>query len=661
MWDSPPRKCTVDHRRQRLNKLEIKEATDLTARNKTYRWLVLFAVLLLLTPLIAACGGGDATSTTGTSAGETEVVPAGETEAPAAGETEEAPAGETEAAPTAGATEGAGAAREGTQGGDLVVGLVQEPEILDPFVTGMTFSIWVLHTLNTPMIRAVKGGTLKPILLTEVPTPENGGISEDGKTYKVAFKPDLKWSDGQPLTAKDLAFTHKTVMDAAYGAGSQEGWNQIDKIALSNNDLTATITLKEAYVPFLAYVLAGTASGSGGMLLPEHKFKGKKPAEYAKSDYGLVGSAGHVGNGPFKIKEWKKGESITVVRNENYVGEKAFLDSIIFSILESSDLQTTQLGEGEIDIATNYTAGDIPTLQDLEESGVVTHAVPAVGSIERYIFNLKDPKDPNIKTDASKAKDHPIFGDKNVRMAIIMGMNRGVVTEKLLFNEAKVGVTELDGSQWFNKDLKPYPYDPEKAKQMLDAAGWKAGSGGIREKGGKRLSFTHITTSGNPLRENVQRAFIDDLRKIGVEMKIGNQEADKLFANFSQGGTAATGNFDMVGYTTGITPLDPDLTAFYATTQIPSKKNGGVGSNNARYSNPALDKLLKQQVIELDEAKRQQLLDQIQKTVLDDAPLFYIYDRLTIDASGPRAKGIVSDPVAGFWWNTEDWSVSEEE
>ncbi|MDP9349967.1 MAG: hypothetical protein M3P51_00255, partial [Chloroflexota bacterium] len=154
---------------------------------------------------------------------------------------------------------------------------------------------------------------------------------------------------------------------------------------------------------------------------------------------------------------------------------------------------------------------------------------------------------------------------------------------------------------------------------------------------------------------------INDLKNVGVEMKIGNVKPDKLFASYSQGGVAATGAYDMVGYTTGISPLDPDLTPFYATSQIPSKANNGVGSNNGRYSNPEVDKLLEQQATEVDPEARQTLLDQIQKIVYDDVPVIYMYDRLRIDAAGANLKGYQADPTAGLWWNPEDWYLQEQQ
>lgn len=543
------------------------------------------------------------------------------------------------------------------KGGTAVIGYVQEPDILDPFITGETFSTWVLHVIDTPMIRAAKGGKLQAMLVTEVPSMQNGGISSDGLTYKINFRKNLKWSDGQPVTAKDLVFTWKTVMNPDYGAGSQLGWDHIKSIDLSNNNLTATIKLTEVYAPFLAYVLAGTAANtSTGFLLPEHFFKGMKPADYAKSDYGSQGSNKHVGTGAFKLTSWDKGNQITVERNKYWVGKPPCLDKIVYSILDSSDQQTSQLQTGDIDLGTNYTEADIPTLEGLKSQNVSVLAYQSVGGgIERFMFNLRDPKDPQIKIDPMKAKPHPLFSDKNVRMAITLGTNRPAYASKVLHGAAKVGVTELDGTQWFNDSLKPYPYDPDKAKQLLDKAGWKPGSDGIREKNGTRLSFEESTTSGNPVREVIQRAMINDLQQIGVEMKIRNYDPNKLFSSFSSGGIAAVHDFDMVSYTTSIHPLDPDLTPFYATNQIPSKKNKGQGGNNECYSNSQVDKLLAAQVKELNEAKRTQQLQQIQKLVYDDIPLFYAYDRKDISGVGPKLKGFQPDRIAGLWWDIEDW------
>lgn len=666
---------------------------------KHYRWLVVFALIVLLTPILAACGAEAPGEAPQQNAQATEAdAPAAEgtaVDAPTSQEIETAPA--EDSAPTAAATEAEAGATpgadtepdieeteapldpvEGTpaslgtaepaggdigfsqeqcpqQGGTAVVTIQQEPEILDPYITSMTFAIWVLKTLDVPMTRAVPAsGQFQPMLLTEVPSLENGGISEDGKTYTLNFKEGLKWSDGEPLDATDLVFTWKTIMDPNYGAGSQQGWDQIQDIKLSNNDRTATITLKEVYAPFASFVYLGYPNSGAGHLLPEHVFEGMQPNQYAQSDFGAPGKAGHVGTGPFKISEWRQGQSITVERNENYVGQQACLDRMIFQVVPSVDTQVSMLQRGENDLATNFYGSDIPTLENLEPQGVKVLSYPAF-LVERYVFNFKDPADPQTATDPLKAKPHPLFQDKNVRLAVAHAINRQAIVDKLLHGNAEVAVTEWDNSPWFNENLKPYEFNPDRAKQLLEEAGWTDTNGdGIREKNGQRATFTHSTTSGNPIREQIQRAAINDLRNVGIEMKVQNVEPSKFFGSYSTGGTLSRHQFGIGGYTTGF-GTDPDFSTYYACDQIPRRGNP-AGSNYGAYCNEELDKLWQQQARELDPAKRKEIYDQIQQIMYDDVAILWIYDRFQIDAAGPNLQTPPPDFTGYIWWGPEFWS-----
>ncbi|MEJ7654407.1 MAG: peptide ABC transporter substrate-binding protein [Chloroflexia bacterium] len=451
-----------------------------------------------------------------------------------------------------------------------------------------------------------------------------------------------------------LSFHLVTVANADYGASSQLRWDRIASIDLSNNNLTATIKLKEVCAPFFATTIAGSGATTSGFMLPMHKFEGMQPAQIGKSDYGTQGSAGHVSSGPFKIESWRKGEAIRLVRNDNYVGQKSCLDGLIFQVVPSVDAGTSALQRGDVDLATNYYASDIPTLKNLEGRGIKTLAYPAY-LVERYVFNYNDPKDPNITVDPTKARPHPVMSDAAVRRAISLGINRPAIVEKLLYNNAKIAVNEWDNSPWFNTAIKPYPYDPEAAKKMLDDAGWVVGDGGIRAKGGVRLSFTHSTTSGNPIRETIQRAAINDLRNIGIEMKILNHDPSKLFATFSEGGVLSRRNFDIGGYTTGI-GLDPDFSSYYACSQIPHK-GAPAGSNFGGYCNPELDKLWAAQAKEPDPAKRKAIYDQIQQVMYDDTPILWIYDRLQIDAAGPNFTAPKPDFTGYIWWAPEQMTL----
>ncbi|HET7092872.1 MAG TPA: ABC transporter substrate-binding protein, partial [Thermomicrobiales bacterium] len=224
----------------------------------------------------------------------------------------------------------------------------------------------------------------------------------------------------------------------------------------------------------------------------------------------------------------------------------------------------------------------------------------------------------------------------------------------------KIAENDLDNTDWFNTKLQPYPFDPEQAKKLLDEAGWKPGADGIREKEGKRLSFTHGTTSGNQTRETIQALVQANLKDVGAEMKIANQPASKFFGGFNDGGGWIDRTLDMAGFTNGLPSSDPNLKPFWSTSAIPTPQNPN-GFNFSGLSNPELDKLLDAQLVELDPAKRKALLDQAQQIIHDEAPMIPMYDRVAINSVSDRVKGVnpsVFGSVSGLVWNTADWSIS---
>jgi peptide/nickel transport system substrate-binding protein len=569
---------------------------------------------------------------------------AGATTAPATGATA-APAAATKPAAAAATTAPAVAA---PTGGTLVVGFWQEPENLNPYLTSMTYSIWINQVINTEMLKTGKDDKLMPVLLTEVPTMENGGISKDGLTYTLKFKPGLKWSDGQPLTGEDLVFTHKLIMDPAFGAGSTTGWNKINQIELSGDKLTASVKLKEVHVPFISDVLTYAASSGAGFLLPRHYFE-KLTADKAKEDpFGAPGGNKYIGAGPFKITEWKKGQSLTVERNPNFVGAAPKLDKIIFSFVATREAEIDGLRTGDLDYGVDFIEAQIPDLEKIPEAKV--YPSKAVGSIERYYFNMYEP-------DGTRSKPHRLWGGPDgakIRMALAMGMNRQAVVDQILLGKTTTAVNEMDNNPaFFNTALKPYPYDMAKAEAALEEAGWKKGADGIREKGGVKFEFTHSTTSGNVTRETIQRAFIADLAKIGVKMNIQNYKPAEIFATFANGGVAAVGKLDAWGWTTGST--DPGIFEnVFSSAKIPTAAKPD-GDNYTGYKNAELDEWSKKQATTLDPKERKALVDRIQQRLYDDVPAIYIYDRLNIDVAKNYVVGVEPYPAARFWWNVEAW------
>ncbi|MCC6625788.1 MAG: peptide ABC transporter substrate-binding protein [Chloroflexi bacterium] len=619
-----------------------------------------------LASVMAACGGTPASPTAAPKAAEptkpaaaapTTAPAAAPTTAPAAAATKPAAAAPTTApaaapttAPAAAATKPAAAAAP--EGGTIVLGMWQEPESLNPYITSMTYSIWVNQVINTEMLKTGRDDKVVPNLLSEVPTLENGGISKDGLVYTLKFKPNLKWSDGQPLTGEDLVMTHKLIMDPKFGASGTTGWSQIQQIELSADKLTATVRLKQVHVSFLADVLTYAASSGGGFLLPNHYFKNIPVEKIAEDPSGAPGGNKYIGAGPFKIVDWKKGQSLTVERNPNWQGAKSKLDKIIFSFVATREAQIDGLRTGDMDYAVDFIEAQIPDLEKVPETKV--YATKAVGSIERYYFSLYEPN-------SDRTKPHRLWGGvkegAKVRQAVSMALNRQTVVDKILFGKTTVAVNDMDNGQWFNTALKPYPFDLDKASALLEEAGWKKGADGIREKGGVKFEFTHATTSGNVTRETIQRAFIADLEKIGIRLKIENYKPAEMFANYAKGGVGATAKTDMWGWTTGST--DPSIfDDLLGSKNIPTKEKPD-GNNYVGYKDADMDTMLAQQAKAIDAKERKAIVDKIQQKMWDDCPVVYIYDRLNIDMAKSWMVGIEPFPAARSFWNVEAWGTTK--
>ncbi|MFN8593321.1 MAG: peptide ABC transporter substrate-binding protein [Thermomicrobiales bacterium] len=524
----------------------------------------------------------------------------------------------------------------GNPGGAVVVGIYQEPNSLNFLLTGgpISFASMVLTPLFEPMIRYDDKGEMEPRLLTEIPSVENGGVSEDGLTYTLHFTPGVTWHDGTPFTANDFRFTWEFLMNPENQAQATAGWSEIEKVDVPD-DLTAVVTLKGMYLPFVSEALGWNP------LLPEHVQSTMSTEEFGRAP---------VGNGPFKFVEWVPGDHLTFERNENYFrDEKALLDKLIWKVLPDRNTVIAQAKTGDIQVGVDYTEAQIPEMENVPGVSLI---ISPSQIYERYHFTMVTHDDATVP--------HPLFGDKNVRLAIAHAIDRQTIIDQILYGRTKIAKNELDNTPFENTDITPLAFDPDKAKSILDEAGWAPGADGIREKDGKRLSFTHGTTSGNQTRETIQALVQANLKDIGVEMTIANQPASKFFGGFNDGGGWLDRTLDMVGFTNGLSSGDPNLRPFWHTESIPTKDKPN-GFNHSGLSNPDLDALLDAQLTELDPAKRTDLLKQAQQIIHDEVPMVPMYDRVAINSISDQLKGVNMSPfgsITGLVWNVQDWSIA---
>ncbi len=521
------------------------------------------------------------------------------------------------------------------RGGKVVVAYWQSPVQLNYYAGTQTVVNDVNQYVVEGLTNVMPDGTRVPWLAKEVPTLQNGGVSADGKTVTYKLKEGVLFSDGTPLTCDDVVFTWKYIMTPGVGVTSTTGYKDIDSIECPD-PLTVVIKFKQVYAPFLVLFDRAIIPRNAGDL------KNAKDWPYNRK---------LIGTGPFKIEEWVPDDHITLSRNEKFRDkDRPLLDTLILRYTPSSDVTLQLLASGDVDVMWNNTEADIPVLE--KSPGVRIVMVPGASS-ERLNLNLAENKE-----GADPSKPHPMLSDVRVRQAISLGLNRLRIIDKLLFGKAQPGSSELVQGFFSCPEVKPYPYDPEKAKQLLDEAGWKPGADGIRTKDGQRLRLKFQTTSGNKLREDSQVLMSEDMKAIGVELFIENAPSSVVLGTWESGAAIKRGNFDIEMHTTGPgVDAHGQMFALWHSSQMPTEKFKS-GTNITRYNNPKADEILDKAAGELDPNKRRAMYCQVAQMIYDDASTIYLYARNSINSQRVRVQGNVAGNIwRNIGWDAHNWWV----
>jgi peptide/nickel transport system substrate-binding protein len=591
--------------------------------------IALLSILAIGSMVLAACAP----------AGTPTAAPTGEPEEPT-----EAPTG----APTEEPTE-PGVLKSATGAWD------QEPDNIVPYYTVMSYAIWIDQLTLEGLAEWDENGALVPSLAAEIPSADNGGVSEDGLTITWKLRDGLLWSDGEPITSEDVKFTWEMITDPNSVPVNFTGYDKIASID-TPDPLTAVITFSELFPPWQTLFTQGP--NNSGAIMPKHVLEGGSPYESNPFIHQPT-----VFSGPFMISEWIPGDHMTLVRNDNFNGSRPLLDQVQIRFVPDSDTALAALQTGDVDWYPNFSEADISTIGALEPN--VNLIVVPGSDFEHYFFNLGTTEGTTMPdgsvSGVSDNEGFCPFKDVNVRKAITMGIDRQTIVDTLLEGETTVPASLWPNSEWNNDSLSPYPYDPDEAMALLDAAGYTDTDGdGIREGecNGETvpLSFTYESTD-SPIRIDIGVAVQSQLAEIGVEFKPVHTPAGTFFATYPEGGVLYTGTYQLAGYTTGYYP-DPYVDDFLCGN-IPNAENGGVGDNAYHYCDPALDDLFAAVNATADPAQRKVALDAVQQYLYDNALFIPIYARANVYGKTPR---FVPGPF-GFYsnmnWNAELWDVTE--
>ena len=519
-------------------------------------------------------------------------------------------------------------------GGTWVDDLYEEPSSLIPNGSVQTFAYLMEQAIWAPLFTGTPSGTITPGLASEVPTLQNGDISADQKSITIKLRPNLKWSDGQPLTAKDIDFTWKLWINPAFGASNTVGYPLIKSTDITHNNLWITFHLSTPFEPFLAQWTDGALAP-----IPEHIFASIRPGDVLKSKENLDPT---VSSGPFTVSDSKPGTSYTVVRNPNYYQAAQglpHLDKIVFRVVTNQDTILKDVQAGSVNSAWFLDVTKTSSYKALTNYSLVT--APVAANFEALYFNLHN----------------PVLQDVNIRKAIAMAID-----QKTLITTARHGqATALctDHPSAFNPGYQanaPCPtYDPAGAKKILEGDGYKLDANGIYAKNGKELSFNYSSTSNNAWRAEDEVILQQDFKAIGIQIKISNYPASTFFGTFLPQGKT---NYDLAEFENSFT-YDADDATVGSCSQIPSAANSYGGQNFSFYCNKQLDQLYTQEQSSFDTATRQQAFNQIHQIYLTQFPFVTLYapvDIAVVKSTGHNynigSEGSSETVNVMNWWCT---------
>jgi peptide/nickel transport system substrate-binding protein len=499
----------------------------------------------------------------------------------------------------------------------LIVGYDREPDTLN------RFSTHILEDIQTCVVEGLTTTDEKmnviPLLAESVPTLENGGVRlrpDGGMDVTWTLRPDVKWHDGVAFTSADVKFTVEAINGPNYNPESTDGFDRISSVD-TPDPLTAVVHYREIYAPYDIQFIRGA--------LPKHVLEGRdidRAQDYNRKP---------LGTGPYAVADWQAGEFILLERVPHYWRGDQYpkIRRLLFRFVANTNTRINQLKAGEVHVVA------LMPWDKYREMATV----PSI-AIHRTTGNAYEHVTLN-------ERQVPAFADLRVRRALTHALDRELFVKTILDGLAPVAHGPVQPVSWaYTDQIRRYPFDPAKARALLDEAGWTPGPGGIRQRGGKPLSFTLITQAGFAVRETVAQAIERQLRDVGVDVRVQLHDGTAISALWFEG------RFDAMLHWWQM-PSDPELTTFFAADRTPP-----AGRNINYFRDDELTKLLYASDRTVDRAERTRLLHRVQALLADAAPEIPLYNVTRLDAVPVSLQHFKGNPTnTGIFWNVHEWEI----
>lgn len=474
----------------------------------------------------------------------------------------------------------------------LILALESDPTNIDPRFGTDVNSARVYQLVSNSLIRKDPTANLIPDLAEKWENP-------DEKTYIFYLKQGVKFHDGTEFTAEDVKYTFDSLLDPEMNSPKAYAFEKIESIEIID-PYTVKFTLKEVFSPFLIDMVQP--------IVPQKAAKAREGGKFTES---------LIGTGPFKLIEWVHDEYVAFEANADYFEGVPKVGKIVLKIIPDDTVRFLELKQGGVDLVQNAIPPDmVPIAKEtkglkvLEKESIVIYYLG---------FNLEDPVLQNVK----------------VRQAMAYAIDRQTLVDHLIKGQASLATGLLSPANWaYGPDVASYDYDVERAKALLDEAGYPDPDGDGPES---RLKLIYKTSTA-PLRIRIGEALQDQLKKVGIEItEIQTFEWAKFYDDVK------SGNFQI--YTlrwVGIT--EPDIFhSIFHSSMIPPN-----GRNRGRYSNAQIDELTDRGRRVIDVEERKKIYSEVQKILAEELPYIYLWYPHNIVVMNERVQGFVIYPDGDF-------------
>ncbi len=512
------------------------------------------------------------------------------------------------------ATSPAPAAAPAAQGAPVAGGTVTIPIVADPTLNpwspnAFIESLFVNRVLFDGLTRPGKDLAPAPDLAASWTT------SADGLAWTFKLRDGVKWSDGKPFTADDVAFTfNDIVLNKDLGAQNRGNYAAVKGVTVVD-PTTVRFDLSRPFAALPSYL----AYNSG--IVPKHVLAAD-PLKTNSFNKGVP-----VSTGPYKVEKYTSGQSVVLVRNDSYFGPKPYLDKVVFSVVPDANTQIAQALSGEIGIMILDDKAAVARVKSA--SNLVVAARPLV----QYYWLALNQTDPR-------------FTDVRVRQAFVQAIDRQAIIKSVELGYGSIANSAITPAlkAYYDPSLASrYPFDQAKAKALLAEAGWTPGADGVLVKDGKPFRFT-MDVGQKGVLEPVNALIQQDLKKIGVAADLNTMEWNAYIQKVVVR-REYTASVNWWTY-----PSDPDVFPYYHSS------TAGKGFNIPGYQDPKLDDLLTQGQGAGDLEKRKAIYKELQTYMADKLPYLFLWYPEEVDVISASLKGVpelgLRDAMhyVGEWW-----------